>query len=55
MAPSASIAAVARGTDLSPGRIYRWRRELTGTGVRQREGFIPVTVWPTLPAVIGAP
>jgi transposase len=51
MAPGASIAAVARDADLSPALIYRWRRELTGTGVRQPEGFTPVTV---LADVIGS-
>jgi transposase len=44
MAPGASIAAIARTADLSPTLIYRWRRELTGSGVCRPEGFTPVTV-----------
>jgi transposase len=46
MAPGASIAEIARAADLSPSLIYRWRRELTGTGIRQPRGFATVAVLP---------
>lgn len=46
MESGASIAAIAREADLSPTLIYRWRRELTGTTVRQPSGFATVAVVP---------
>jgi transposase len=45
-APGASVAAIARTADLSPALIYRWRRELTGSCVRQPNGFAAVAVLP---------
>jgi transposase len=41
-APGASVSAVARRTDIVPGQIYRWRRELRSA----MAGFAEVVVSP---------
>jgi transposase len=41
-APGASVSAVARRTDIGPGQIYRWRRELCSAVT----GFAEVVVSP---------
>jgi transposase len=43
-APGASVSAVARRTDIVPGQIYRWRRELRSA----MAGFAEVVVSPPL-------
>ena len=41
LAPGAVVTAIARRTDIRPGQIYRWRREV-GAG----HGFTPVLIAP---------
>ncbi|QYE35232.1 transposase [Polymorphobacter sp. PAMC 29334] len=42
-APDAIVAEVARAADVRPSQIYRWRRDLYGTG-HAGAGFAPVVV-----------
>ena len=41
--PDAIVAKVARAADVRPSQIYRWRRDLCGTGP-VGSGFAPVVV-----------
>ncbi len=44
--PGASVAAIARGADVTPSSIYRWRRQLCGGAPRRPKGFTAVTIRP---------
>lgn len=51
-APGASVADIARRTDLRPSQLYRWRRDLAEPAT---PGFTALTVSPTPePAEAGA-
>jgi transposase len=49
-APGASVSAVARGRDISPGLLFLWRRQTTRAKVAERRdgdmlpGFVPVAI-----------
>ncbi|WP_120301433.1 MULTISPECIES: transposase [unclassified Sphingomonas] len=43
IAPSASVAAIARAADISPSSIYRWRRNLCSK-LAHPTGFAPVAI-----------
>jgi transposase len=46
MAPEASVLDIARGADLSPSSIYKWRREIIGVPDTRPKGFTAVAVHP---------
>lgn len=43
LAPDASVVEVARGADVDPSLLYRWRRQMLGAQPRL-PAFTPVTV-----------